>query len=400
MSVVTESHNLNTNIVEKSNKRQIDDEDSEIKIKAQKIEDTKKTVQRVKRKNYVIMLGYSGKNYFGMQKNNDTKTIESDLFSALLKANLITKEQFEDIREIKFQRAARTDKGVSAVRQIVSLKLPDSATKEEINKHLPQQIRVFSVRRVTKGFNSKNQCDARTYRYVIPTFAFAPEDPSFLTQEEELDEEVRYKQISTINGKPYKEFRFTPDMKEKLNETLKLFEGTHNFHNFTSKIKALDPRSKRFIIYFRCVEIFVANDIEFAVLEVKGQSFMLHQIRKMVAFTVGIFRNIVTDDLIKDIFSVNKIRVSTAPGLGLSLHHVHYKYYNERYGQDGIHEALDWSECDEETEQFYKEHILQNIIDTEATEATTFDWLAHFYTPTRFIVRDTEPTIEYIEEIE
>lgn len=51
---------------------------------------------------------------------------------------------------------------------------------------------------------------------------------------------------------------------------------------------------------------------------------MLHQIRKMVSFVIGIFRNIITDDVVKDIFSLNKINISTAPGLGLSLHHVIY----------------------------------------------------------------------------
>jgi len=27
---------------------------------------------------------------------------------------------------------------------------------------------------VTKGFDSKNYCDSRTYCYITPTFAFAP----------------------------------------------------------------------------------------------------------------------------------------------------------------------------------------------------------------------------------
>jgi len=30
------------------------------------------------------------------------------------------------------------------------------------------------IKRVTKGFDSKNYCDSRTYCYVAPTFAFAP----------------------------------------------------------------------------------------------------------------------------------------------------------------------------------------------------------------------------------
>lgn len=46
---------------------------------------------------------------------------------------------------MSFQRAARTDKGVSALGQLVSLKmtLNQEDTVGAINKHLPDQIRVI-----------------------------------------------------------------------------------------------------------------------------------------------------------------------------------------------------------------------------------------------------------------
>lgn len=51
------------------------------------------------------------------------RTIEEELFKALLKTNYINEESYNQIQFIGFQRAARTDKGVSAVRQVVSLKM-------------------------------------------------------------------------------------------------------------------------------------------------------------------------------------------------------------------------------------------------------------------------------------
>lgn len=78
---------------------------------------------RVKRKKFCLLLGYSGVNYFGMQRNPDMKTIEEDLLTAMLKNNWINEEGFKQAQYIQFQRAARTDKGVSAARQCVSLKL-------------------------------------------------------------------------------------------------------------------------------------------------------------------------------------------------------------------------------------------------------------------------------------
>ncbi|XP_011141447.1 tRNA pseudouridine synthase A [Harpegnathos saltator] len=360
--------------ITRGDKRPMLDNDDENGIKIQKTE--AESVQRIKRRNHVIMLGYLGKNYYGMQRNPGMKTIEEDLVNALLKANLITTEQFENLRTINFQRAARTDKGVSAVRQIVSLKLPENPDKTIINQFLPDVIRVFGIKRVTKGFNSKNQCDARTYRYIIPSFTFAMEDQSLLKMGEEVDINERIKQISTIDGEPYIDYRLSIESLNRLNSILKLFEGTHNFHNFTSKTKPLDPRARRYIINFHCVDTFVSKGIEFVVLEVKGQSFMLHQIRKMVATVIAVARNIIPEETINEAFKTVKMEIPIAPSLGLCLCHVHYDNYAKRYGTDGMHETLDWKECEEEVEKFQKEYILQYIIDTEISENTALNWIA------------------------
>ncbi|CAG2064462.1 unnamed protein product, partial [Timema podura] len=145
-------------------------------------------------------------------RNPGMQTIEEELINSMLKADLISEEAFTTPQQMQFQRAARTDKGVSAARQVVSLKLPEKAKVEEINEHLPEQIRVLGIKRTTKGFNSKSSCDARTYSYMLPTFSFTP-------PEQEISEA----------------FRVTPEILEEVRTTLKIFEGTHNFHNFTSR---------------------------------------------------------------------------------------------------------------------------------------------------------------------
>ena len=113
----------------------------------------------------------------------------------------------------------------------------EHANKEDINKFLPEDIRVFGLRRVTKGFNSKHQCDARTYAYTLPTYAFIQESPEILSTEfREEDVDARIEKLSTIDGKPFNEFRIPAESIERLQTILKLFEGTHNFYNFTSKV--------------------------------------------------------------------------------------------------------------------------------------------------------------------
>jgi tRNA pseudouridine38-40 synthase len=79
--------------------------------------------ERVKRRKSLVLLGYSGVKYCGMQRNPDTSTIEEELLAAMLKNKWINETGFATPQQLQFQRAARTDKGVSACRQVVSLKL-------------------------------------------------------------------------------------------------------------------------------------------------------------------------------------------------------------------------------------------------------------------------------------
>lgn len=53
---------------------------------------------------------------------------------------------------------------------------------------------------------------------------------------EEITLEEREKYLSIIDGKPYTDYRLSPEIRERIVEVLKLFEGTHNYHNFTAKV--------------------------------------------------------------------------------------------------------------------------------------------------------------------
>lgn len=71
------------------------------------------------------------------------------------------------------------------------------------------------------------------------------------------------------------------------------------------------------------METFTSDGIEFAILEIKGQSFMLHQIRKMVAVAVAVARNIIPEETINEAFkTMDKLEIPIAPSLGLCLCHV------------------------------------------------------------------------------
>lgn len=247
-------------------------------------------IDKIKRRKFAVLMGYSGVGYYGMQRNPDTKTVEEELFKALLDTDFINEECYQVVQNMQFQRAARTDKGVSAARQVVSLKLKETFEISKVNEHLPEQIKLFAFKRVTKGFNSKTLCDGRTYMYVLPTVAFATDDA------------------------PQKGFRISEEAHKKINDLLQLYVGTKNYHNFTSKKKPDDPSSKRVIRSFTCEPPFVKDDVEFCALKVHGQSFMMHQIRKMIGLVLAVMRGKTSEEILSKAFETEKVNIPRAPG--------------------------------------------------------------------------------------
>lgn len=225
---------------------------------------------------------------------------------------------------------------------------------------------MYAVKRVTKGFNSKTNCDARTYTYTLPTIAFAA------NEEKDLD---------------ILSYRVPAERLQRVNEVLAMYLGTKNFHNFTSRKEFIDPSVKRYIMQFECGTPFVPDGTtaEFATIRIKGQSFMLHQIRKMVGLTLAVVRGLSEADIIEKAFGQERYGIPTAPGLGLVLSRIHYDKYNKRYGEDGCHEMLDFEKEEPQIEEFFKQHIASTIVETELKTGSMLEWLEklplHSYEP-------------------
>ncbi|OTA97720.1 hypothetical protein M434DRAFT_391652 [Hypoxylon sp. CO27-5] len=138
--------------------------------------------RRPKRK-VAVMIGYSGTGYHGLQINHKEKTIEGDIFAALVAAKAISKANADDPRKSSFVRCARTDKGVHAAGNMISLKLiiEDPDIVKKINDNLPPQIRVWGIQRTNNAFSCYQLCDSRWYEYLMPSYCLLPPHPeSFL----------------------------------------------------------------------------------------------------------------------------------------------------------------------------------------------------------------------------
>ncbi|XP_042222917.1 tRNA pseudouridine synthase A-like isoform X2 [Homarus americanus] len=314
---------------------------------------------RMKRK-FALLISFSGQGYYGMQKNQYSRTIESDLLAAMLAAGLITEEELNVPQLFSFQRGSRTDKGVSAARLLVSALFPTDVPDlvGEINKHLCDQIRVMAAYRVIKSFSSKLWCDSRTYSYMCPTFAFAP--------------------CTEVISEDY---RITPEVIEELGRLLQMYIGHRNFHNFTSKVNYHELRASRRVIDANCSEPYERGGLEWITIKIRGQSFLLHQIRKMIALTMVICRGLAKPDLILRAFKEDFIDLPIAPALGLVLEDQHFDHYNKKYASYGTREPLNWDAVAENIHQFREQHVESTIVTTEIKEKSMLKWLVvpHFH---------------------
>lgn len=124
---------------------------------------------------------YLGWDYQGFAtQENSGNTIEHHLFGALRKTCLIQSRETSN-----YHRCGRTDKGVSAFSQVISIDLrskfpstdqmKNESIKNEIryceslNRVLPKDIRCVSWKPLhNREFSSRFDCRERTYRYFFP----------------------------------------------------------------------------------------------------------------------------------------------------------------------------------------------------------------------------------------
>lgn len=189
---------------------------------------------------------------------------------------------------------------------------------------------------------------------MLPTFAFAHKD--------------RDAQDET--------YRLSAETLRRVNGLLARYKGTHNFHNFTSQKGPREPSAQRYVLDMFCEEPFERDGLEFAVIKVTGQSFMTHQIRKMVGLVVAIAKGYAPEDVLERSWGEAKVDVPKAPGLGLVLERVHFERYNRRFGNDGLHEPLDWAREEAEAAAFKEQHIYPTIVSTERHERSMAQWLS------------------------
>jgi len=305
-----------------------------------------------RKKKVAIICQYSGTTYRGstwQKVENLNNTIEKELVHAIIKAGGIQKDisilQVLDgeLQKLKFQRGSRTDKGVSACCAVFSGMFCIIGGLEEfknkINGFLPDDIHVLLVKRTLKSFCSYKSVDSRVYEYLCPSFVF--------------DKQAKSKQG----------YRIDESKKSAIEKCLSYYPGTRDFWNFTNGVAFQSGGSTRYMKEIKLQEVFVEDGEEYVRFVFFGQSFMKHQIRKMLGLCVQCVRGIFEiEPTYKKVFGPKLVPIMEIPGEGLLLVHPVYDGYNQKCEKVGKEEMkLKIPELLDEAKRFKIEKIYPNI---------------------------------------
>ena len=397
--------------------------------------DDASTDTKVPKRKLAMLVSFLGNNYSGFQINAERRTLHAELELGLYRAGIISKSNFGHPSKYSWSNSARTDKGVHAAAQACSFKgemifhndetmdelKQLDAMRERVNEHLPSDVRVLDFERVTRLFCARTNRDKVRYQYMVPSFmlcsreqvrkafpavgenakqtseatTLTPMDASNIVQE--IDPTVlTHAHNALINH------RVTSEQMEQLKNGLKLFEGTHPFHNYTRRVGADNASATRYILSFAPLDpILVPGgvkedgtkqaDTQWIPLQVVGQSFLLNQIRKMVSAAVDLGRGAVSQEKIEQSLTKQcRMKVNVAPAQGLFLDRSYFELYNKhkvqnapKHGDSRDRDTLDWVESDGEEmpaavrriEEFKNEKIIPHIVQEEEKDMNFVKYL-------------------------
>lgn len=110
-----------------------------------------------------LKVAYDGTRFFGFQRQPGRVTVEGALMTALAKVGAI-----DSPRECGYRSSSRTDRGVSALGNVISLRtgFPVAALCSAVNSEL-EHVWAHSVAEVQDSFNPR-AARQRWYRYYLP----------------------------------------------------------------------------------------------------------------------------------------------------------------------------------------------------------------------------------------
>ena len=243
----------------------------------------------------VLIMEYDGTKYYGFQLQASQPTVQGEIESALQK---LTGEK------VRILAASRTDTGVHAREQVVSLRttssLPEHAFVGGLNHYLPEDISVKAAYRVEDTFNVRRNATSREYRYLI------------------LNRAAR----SPIQR------RFAHHVPGRLdvaamNKACQRLIGKHDFASFATALESQTKSTVRHVY-----EADVTRDGDLITFRIIANAFLPHQVRNTVGALIRVGLGKMTADEFRSILEAGKPGLAgpTAAANGLYLMRVNYPH--------------------------------------------------------------------------
>lgn len=185
--------------------------------------------------------------------------------------------------------------------------------------------------------------------------------------------ETAIKQLKNIIIAAKKAYRIDPRRLARVQSVLGLYLGTHNFHNYTISKLPRDPSAKRVIKSFNVApKPITINDTEWLSLKVHGQSFMMHQIRKMVTMATLIVRCGCPEERMNESYGHERLTIPKAPSLGLLLERPVFDTYNNKKRVEDVEGKgeVAFDKYEKEIEDFKQREIYERIFREEDAHDT------------------------------
>lgn len=243
---------------------------------------------------YLAVVSYRGTPFCGWQKQSVSKLPSVQEIIEKVLSRVLNKET-------KIYGSGRTDAGVHALGQTFHFDSDkDLDTKKLINsmnKLLPLDVRILSLDKVSDEFHARFSAKGKTYIYKIRNSKIS--DPFSSDLEYTLGQKLDLDQMK---------------------EASKLFEGKHNFQNFTSK----EQDDEKFTRNIREIDIKTEKDnIEISLTD---NGFMRYMVRMIVGTLIQVGLGKMSIEEVKNNLENPVRRPSShkAPAYGLYLYKVDY----------------------------------------------------------------------------
>ena len=240
-----------------------------------------------------LVVEYEGTHYHGFQYQASAPSIQEELEKAISR---FTGES------LRVRGAGRTDAGVHALGQVVAFDTdathPLGVFVRALNFYLPDEIAVKAAYRAADDFDPRRMAVSRTYRYTI--YCGAVRSPLIRRTAYQMGEPIDVRTMRRAAAE---------------------FVGKHDFARFAAPLGRPGASTVRHIY-----EAKLRQDGESISLEVQGNAFLPHQVRRMAGALVDVGRGRLTAAELKSMIDCEPsgLVARSLPPHGLCLLRVTY----------------------------------------------------------------------------